>query len=197
MPLSVRNILTRRGNPPSKNKTKGQISVKNKNFRIAYGAIIAAVYAVLTYLQNLLVPGSASMTVQFRASEILNVTAIFTPAAIPGLTLGCLISNTFSAASGLPLDMIFGSAATLGSAVCMYLFRNIKIREFPLLSMLMPVLWNGLIVGWEIEYFFVEGPFEWVGFLTCGAFVALGEAVVMMIPGTALYYAVRKRKMKL
>ena len=197
MPLSVRNILTRRRNPSSKNKTKGQISVKSKNYRIAYGAVIAAVYAVLTYLQNLLVPGSASMTVQFRVSEILNVMALFTPSAIPGLTLGCLISNAFSAASGLPLDMIFGSVATLGSGVCMYLFRNMKIREFPLISMLMPALWNGLIVGWEIEYFFVEGPFEWVGFLTCGAFVALGEAVVMLIPGTALYYAVKRRKMKL
>lgn len=197
MPLSVRNILTGRRNPSVKNKTKEQTPVKSKNYRIAYGAVIAAVYAVLTCLQNLLVPGSASMAVQFRVSEILNVMAIFTPSAIPGLTLGCLISNAFSAASGFPLDIIIGSAATLGSAVCMYLFRNVKIRDFPLISMLMPILWNGFIVGWEIEYFFVEGPFEWVGFLTSSAFVALGEAVVMLIPGTALYYAVRKRKMKL
>lgn len=198
MPLSVRNILTRqRLFLSSKNKTKGQISVKNKNYRIAYGAIIAALYAALTYAQNLIVPGSASMSVQFRASEILNVLALFSPAAIPGLALGCLVSNIYSAASGLPLDMIFGSVATLGSAVCMYLLRNVKIREFPLLSMLMPVLWNGLVVGWEIEYFFIEGPFEWVGFLTQAAIVAAGELAVMMIPGTAFYFAVRKRKMKL
>ena len=78
-------------------------------------AIIAALYAALTYAQNFLLPGTTSAAVQFRVSEALNVLALFTPAAIPGLTLGCVLSNIYNIGSGLPLDMIFGSLATLGA----------------------------------------------------------------------------------
>ena len=70
-------------------------------------AIIAALYAALTYAQNFLLPGTTSAAVQFRVSEALNVLALFTPAAIPGLTLGCVLSNIYNIGSGLPLDMIF------------------------------------------------------------------------------------------
>ena len=71
----------------------------------AHGAIIAALYAVLTHMQNLLLPGSASWAIQCRLSEMLCVLALFTPAAIPGLTLGCLLFNiTFSAALPLVFD---------------------------------------------------------------------------------------------
>ena len=94
--------------------------MKNKKVLfIVQAAVIAAMYAALTYAQNLLWPGSTSAAVQFRVSEVLNVLALFTPAAIPGLTLGCVLSNIYNIGSGLPLDMIFGSLATLGSAVCM------------------------------------------------------------------------------
>lgn len=77
---------------------------------IVQTAIIAALYAALTYAQNFLLPGTTSAAVQFRVSEALNVLALFTPAAIPGLTLGCVLSNLYNIGSGLPLDMIFGSA---------------------------------------------------------------------------------------
>ena len=60
-------------------------------------AIIAALYAALTYAQNFLLPGTTSAAVQFRVSEALNVLALFTPAAIPGLTLGCVLSNIYNA----------------------------------------------------------------------------------------------------
>lgn len=89
-------------------------------------AIIAALYAALTYAQNFLLPGTTSAAVQFRVSEALNVLALFTPAAIPGLTLGCVLSNIYNIGSGLPLDMIFGSLATLGATTAMYLLRNVK-----------------------------------------------------------------------
>ena len=168
---------------------------QNKNYRIAMAAVIAALYAALTYAQNFIFPGTATMAVQFRVSEILNVLAIFSPTAIAGLTLGCIISNIYSIGSGLPLDMIFGSLATLGATTCMYLLRKVKIKDYPLLSMLMPAIWNGLVVGWEIEYFFIEGDFEWIGFLTQGGLVALGELGVMLIPGTVFFYAVRKYKL--
>ena len=60
---------------------------------VVHAAVIAALYAVLTHLQNILLPGSASMAIQMRISEALCVLAFFTPAAIPGLSIGCLVFN--------------------------------------------------------------------------------------------------------
>lgn len=170
--------------------------MQNKKTKaIVETAIIAAMYAALTYAQNFLLPGTTSAAVQFRVSEALNVLALFTPAAIPGLTLGCVLSNLYNIGSGLPLDMIFGSLATLGSSVCMYLLRNVKIKKYPLLSMLMPAAWNGVIVGWEIECFFIDGKFNFADFLFQGGCVALGELGVMLILGTALYFVIINRKL--
>lgn len=168
---------------------------KTKTQKIVQIAVIAALYAALTYAQNLLIPGSASMAVQFRVSEVLNILALFTPYAIPGLTIGCVISNLYGITSGLPLDMIFGSLATLGATTCIYFLRNTKIKTYPLPAMLMPAVWNGIIVGWEIEYFFIEGGFHFGDFLFQGGCVALGELAVMLTLGTALYYAITKRKL--
>ena len=64
-----------------------------KSRYIARGALIAALYVVLTYAQNFIIPDSATWAIQFRASEALCVLALFTPAAIPGMTLGCLLFN--------------------------------------------------------------------------------------------------------
>ena len=169
-----------------------------KNKKVAFitqAAIIAAMYAALTLAQGALLPGTTTRAIQFRASEALNILALFTPAAIPGLTLGCIISNLQSIGQGLPLDMIFGSLATLGASVCLYLLRNVKIRSYPLLAMLMPAIWNGVIVGWEIETFFVDGSFNFGDFLFQGGCVALGELGVMLVLGTALYYIMIKRNL--
>jgi len=158
-------------------------------------AFIAAMYAALTYAQNFILPGTTSAAVQFRASEALNVLALFMPEAIPGLTIGCILSNLYNIGSGLPLDMIFGSLATLGATSCIYLLRNVKVANYPILSMLMPALWNGVIIGWEIECFFIDGPFHFASFLTQAGFVALGELGVMLILGTVLYYTIVKRNL--
>ena len=78
--------------------------MKSKQIRmITHGAILAALYVALTYLQNWLLPGTTSAAIQFRASEALCIFALFTPAAIPGLTVGCLLFN-ISNAGALPLD---------------------------------------------------------------------------------------------
>ena len=119
----------------------------------------------------------------------------FTPAAIPGLTIGCVLSNIANIGAGLPLDMIFGSLATLGATLCIYLLRNVKIKTYPLLSMLMPAIFNGVIVGWEIETFFIDGPFKFADFLVQGGLVALGELGVMLVLGTILYYTMKKRNL--
>ena len=125
----------------------------------------------------------------------LNVLALFTPAAIPGLTIGCVLSNIANIGAGLPLDMIFGSLATLGATLCIYFLRNVKIKTYPLLSMLMPAIFNGVIVGWEIETFFIDGPFKFADFLVQGGLVALGELGVMFVLGTILYYTMKKRNL--
>lgn len=165
-----------------------------KAIKITQTAVIAAMYAALTYAQGFLVPGSTTAAVQFRASEALNVLALFTPAAIPGLTLGCVIANLYSIGQGLPLDMIFGSFATLGATLCIYFLRNAKIKSYPFFAMLMPALWNGVIIGWEIEVFFIETEFGFLSFLIQGGLVAVGELAVMLTLGTALYYALLRQR---
>ena len=80
-------------------------SFMKKSRFLAYGALIAALYVALTHLQNAMIPGSATWAIQFRASEALCVLALFTPAAIPGLTIGCLLFN-ISFAGALPLDFL-------------------------------------------------------------------------------------------
>ena len=161
----------------------------NKKVRdLAYGALIAALYAVLTHMQNILLPGSATWAIQFRASEALCVLALFTPAAVWGLTLGCMLFNmTFAAA--LPLDVPVGSLATLLAAGGMYLTRNWKIGGHPLLAMLLPAIANGLLVGWELTVY-IGGGF-WLNSL----YVAIGEGAVLLVLGTAVYYALRQRNL--
>ena len=170
--------------------------MKNKKVNaIVQTAVIAAMYAALTYAQNFILPGSTSAAVQFRASEALNALALFTPYAIPGLTIGCILSNIYNIGAGLPLDMIFGSLATLGATLSIRALRNVKIKDYPFLSMLMPALWNGAIVGWEIEAFFIEGNFKFTSFLVQGGLVALGELAVMITLGTIIYYVMIKRNL--
>ncbi len=153
---------------------------------LAQGAMIAALYAALTHLQNFLLPGSASWAIQFRASEALGVFAFFTPAAIPGLSIGCLVYN-ISAAGVLPLDFLLGTLATLLAAWGMYFLREVKVKKYPLLGMLLPAVTNAVLVGWELSVY-IGGAF-WVN----AAYVALGEVAVMLTLGSALYYSVKKR----
>jgi len=159
----------------------------NKHTRhLVHAAIIAALYAVLTHLQNLILPGSATWMIQMRLSEALCVLAFFTPAAIPGLTVGCLVFNiTFAAA--LPLDFAVGSLATFLAALVMRLTRKWRVKGYPLFGMLMPALFNALLVGWELSVY-IGGEF----FLNA-LYVAIGEAAVLLVPGTVLYFAMKKR----
>ena len=162
--------------------------MKNNTRYMVNCAMIAALYAVLTHMQNLLIPGSATWAIQFRLSEALCVLAFFTPAAIPGLALGTLLFNiTF--AQALPLDWLMGSLATLLAAICMYASRNLTIKSYPLFGLFMPGLFNALIVGWELSIY-IGGAF-WFNAVT----VAIGEVAVLLTLGSALYYALRARNL--
>ena len=153
---------------------------------LAHSAIIAALYTILCYLQNFIFPDSASMAVQFRAAEALSVLAFFTPAAIPGLGLGCLLFN-LSFAGALPLDFLVGTLASILAAGAMYLLRNVKLWKLPVLGLLMPGIFNAFLVGWELMVY-VGGGF-WFNAIC----VALGEWVVLLTLGSALYLAIRSR----
>ena len=153
-----------------------------------HAAIIAALYAVLTHLQNILIPNSASFAIQYRLSEALCVLALFTPAAIPGLAVGCLVFNlTFAAA--LPLDFLAGTAATVLATVAMWKLRAVTFRGYPLPAMVMPALTNALLVGWELTVY-IGGGF-WFNALC----VAVGELVVLFVFGSALYVTMKRRRL--
>ena len=153
-----------------------------------HAAIIAALYAALTHFQNFLLPGSASWAIQCRVSEALCVLALFTPAAIPGLSVGCLLFNMTSAAV-LPLDFLVGTAATALAATGMWYTRRILPGGYPLPAMLMPALFNALLVGWELSVY-IGGGF-WMNAL----YVAIGELIVMLLFGSVLYWTMKRRRL--
>lgn len=162
------------------------VTMTRKTRNLAHAALIAALYAVLTHLQNIILPNSASMAIQCRLSEALCVLAFFTPAAIPGLTMGCLVFNiTFAGA--LPLDWLVGSLATVLAAALMWQTRHIRLGSYPLLGMVMPALTNAVLVGWELTVY-IGG-----GFLLNAWYIALGELIVMLTLGTVLLRTLEKR----
>ena len=154
--------------------------------KLAHAAIIAALYAVLTHMQNFLLPGSATWAIQFRLSEAMCILAFFTPAAISGLTAGCILFNLTYAAA-LPLDWVLGSLATFSAAWAMYRLRKVRMFGLPIPGLLMPALSNAIFVGWELTVY-IGGAF-WLNAL----YVAIGEAVVLLTLGSALYKAIRNR----
>ena len=155
--------------------------MKNRSSYLAHAALIGAMYAALTHLQNILFPGSATWAIQFRASEALCVLAFFTPAAIPGLSAGCFLFNlTYGAA--LPLDTLVGTLATALSCGGMYLTRKV-----PVLGLCLPALFNAFLVGWELTVY-IGG-----GFWLNGLYVAIGELAVLFTLGLMLYTTMKKR----
>ena len=134
------------------------------------------------------------MAVQFRLSEALTMLCVFTPYAIPGLTVGCLLANIVSTGA-LPIDMLMGTLASFLAAVCIYKTRSITFKGISFVSALMPAIFNGIIIGAEIEIFFIEGPFNFVSFITQASLVALGELGVCFTAGLLLVKAIKNKKL--
>lgn len=147
--------------------------------KMTQAAIIAALYVVLTYLAGML--GLASGAIQIRFSEALTILPVFTPAAIPGLFAGCILSNLFTGCA-LP-DIVFGSLATLIGAV----FTR-KLRELPYLAPVPPIVANTVIVPFVLLYAYGVKPL-WLSFLT----VFAGEMISCGILGMLLYLVMKKR----
>lgn len=147
-----------------------------KNVRyLTQAAMIAAVYVVLTFIANAL--GLANGAIQIRFSESLCVLPYFTSAAIPGLFIGCLISNILTGCA-LP-DIVFGSIATLIGAYLTYL-----LRKYKWLSPIGPILANALIVPFILLYAYGVRPL-WLSFIT----VTIGEIISCGILGMILLFS--------
>ncbi len=163
--------------------------MKHKTRDLTHAAMLAALYVVLTFLQNILLPGTTSMAIQFRLSEVLCVFALFTPSAVWGLGIGCMIYN-ISYAGALPLDFFVGTCATLLATLAMYQLRNLKVLKVPILAILMPAVFNALLVGWELTVYI--GSTFWINAL----YVAVGELAVLLTLGVALYFVLSNQRLQ-
>lgn len=151
---------------------------KNTIRYIVEASVIAAMYAALTVL----IPGGSGQ-IQIRVAEALSVLAFFTPAAIPGLFIGCLTANIF-VGFGI-YDIVFGSLASLISA---YLTHKMPSK---LLAPLPPVIVNAIIVPIVLKIT-INAPL-----LITAGFVALGEVVACYGLGYPLSLALEKNRSRL
>ncbi len=152
--------------------------MKNVRFMVQ-AALIAAVYATLTVAFAPLSYGQ----IQVRFAEALTVLPFFTPAAIPGLAVGCLIANMFG--GGGVIDMVFGSLATLAAAYLSYKMPKKWLVPIP------PIVANGIVVGFILNYLY-DLPL----LITMG-WVALGELIACYAIGYPLMLALEKYKDKI
>lgn len=159
--------------------------MKNKNVLfLAQAAMIAALYVVLTFVANAF--GLANYAIQVRFSEALTILPYFTPAAIPGVFVGCVLSNFLTGC--MPLDIIFGSIASLLGALGTY-----ALRKHKWLAPLPPIAANTIIVPFILAYVYqFEGSVPFF-MLTVG----IGEVISCGILGMILLLALQKHAGKL
>ena len=153
--------------------------MKNKKaLFITQAAVIAALYVVLVVVFNYISFGP----IQFRVAEALTILPYFTPAAIPGLFIGCIHANVIGGA--VVWDIIFGSIATLSGAVFTYLLR----KKSKFLAPLPPVLANTIIVPWVLKYAYGAEEMVWLMAVTVG----IGEILACYVLGMILLFALNK-----
>ena len=148
-------------------------------YSMAQAAAIAAIYVVVT---GMIVP-VAFGPVQFRISEALCVLPYFTPAAIPGVTLGCLLSNILYGSAAL--DIVFGSLATLIGAVGSWMLRKNKW-----LVCVPPILSDTIIIPWVLRYAYGSADLIPVMMVTVG----IGEILAIGVLGNLLLAALERYK---
>ena len=153
-------------------------------------AMIAAVYTVVSLF---LAPFSFS-NIQVRIAEALTLLPLIYKPSIAGLTIGCFLTNLIGAMTGVNptgmIDAVVGTAATFLAAVCTYQLRDRKVKGIPVLAILMPVIFNFVFVGIELGVLFFPDNVV-IGSLICGAEVAVGE-LISVIVGWFLLQALSK-----
>lgn len=151
---------------------------------LVQGAIIAAVYALLTIF---LAPIPSGL-VQCRVSEAMSILPYFTFSAVPGLFIGCLLANLLTGAA--VYDVIFGSLATLAAAYITYWMRN-RVSKY--LAPLPSVVINALVVGWLLTYVYQIGVPYWLA----AGYVAIGQAIACFALGLPLMKLLERFRGKL
>ena len=149
--------------------------------QLTTAAVIAAVYTVLTTL----LPIPQYGAIQLRVAEAMTVLPFFFPEAIPGLAVGCFLSNVLM--SPIPLDWIFGTAATLLAALWTRRMPNLALAPLP------PVLCNAVIVGAELTILFAPSftwPLYWLNFGS----VLVGELVICYLLGVPLILLLNRKQ---
>ena len=149
---------------------------------LTHGALIGALYVVLTLVANML--GLASGAIQIRISEALTILPAFTFSAVPGLFVGCLISNLIT--GGALWDVVFGSVATLLGALGTYYFGRQKY-----LAPIFPILSNGIIIPIILKTVYGLQDAFWYLFIT----VTIGEIISCGVLGTILNSYIEKSKL--
>ena len=150
---------------------------------LVQAAMIAALYIVLTFIANAL--GLANQAIQVRFSEALTILPYFTPAAIPGLFVGCLLSNLLTGCA-LP-DIILGSLATVVGAFFTY-----KLRKYKWLAPIPPIAANAIVVPFVLLYAYGIKPL-WFSFIT----VTIGEIISCGVLGMLLLFTLNKYRGRL
>ncbi len=157
--------------------------MKNKHHirRLCESALIAALYVILTYLCS--AAGLSSGVIQFRISEALCVLAIFTPAAVPGVALGCLVANLLTGSA--VWDIIFGTLASLiGMIGCR------ALKKYPYLALAPYALSNIIIIPFVLSWVYAAEESLPLLFLTVG----VGEILSVFAVGIPLYLILNKHK---
>ncbi|MEF9939892.1 MAG: QueT transporter family protein [Clostridium sp.] len=152
---------------------------KKTVYFLVYGAAIAAIYVVLTMVFAPISFGP----VQFRIAEALCILPFFTPAAVPGLFIGCLLSNLLCGAA--PLDIVFGSLATLIGAVGSY-----AVRKNRWLVCIPPIVANTVLIPWVLRYAYGSEAMIYFAMVTVG----IGEILAIGILGNVLLTALERYK---
>ena len=156
-----------------------------QNKKVSIYAIIIAIYTAISLLMGSLSFGM----IQIRIAELLLVLCLYDSKFIIPVTLGCFVTNLIGIINGLNplvLDLIVGTLATLISGLCVYYFRNVRFYGMPLLSLLLPVIINGVMVGIELSLYFSMSPFILM------IYVGLGELASVTILGLLLYKPIGK-----
>ena len=160
--------------------------MKKETVRLTRGALIAALYVLLTLLSSSL--GLDKYAVQLRLSEALCILAVVFPEAVPGLFIGCILANSLT--SALLPDVIFGSVATLIGAIGARLLCHLPERLI-WVATLPTVISNAIIVPLVLKYAYeVEELIPYM-MLT----VAVGEFLAATLLGTLLYFSLKRAKL--
>lgn len=150
--------------------------MQNKMKVFSIVAMVGAIYCAVSLALAPITFGN----IQIRIAESLTMLPLLFAPGIYGVILGCFLTNLIGAFLGINilgmLDVLFGTLATALAAFLTYKFRNVKVRNVPVISILMPVIINGIIIGIELGFvLFPESVL--VGSLICGIEVAIGELI--------------------